>query len=438
MSRLDALVIGAGMAGLTAARELTRHGFAVALVEARERTGGRVYSVRDFCGEPVEGGAEFVHTSDAAIWPEIRAAGLLVRRCPLARNSMFNLGGRTRWLPWLLLHPGVWPAFPILRQIRRVGSQDMSAREFIERHGFRGRARVLAEMTLTAHLPGGLDDVGVRGLVEDRVLSLESGSYHRVADGYDRLSGYVGGGLDARLGFPVAAVRWAVEGVSAAAADGRELSARAAISTLPFGVLKTGAVRFTPELPESKRAAFAYVEMGPVFKLLLHFHAPFWPSWLTNLGCGSGPVTLYWPVFYGAESKPAVLTAYCTGPRAARLSKLSESEVVDVVLADLCRLFPRADPRAALLAARRIDWARDPFACGGYTFLRPGGTGARERLAAADTGALFWAGAATATPTIADTVQAAYLSGLRAAGQVRALLEGDADVTHASARVVPH
>jgi hypothetical protein len=303
---------------------------------------------------------------------------------------MFNLGGRTRWLPWLLLHPGVWPAFPILRQIRRVGPRDMSARQFIERHGFRGRARVLAEMTLTAHLPGGLDDVGVRGLVEDRVLSLESGSYHRVADGYDRLSGYVGGGLDTRLGFPVAAVRWAADGVSVAAADGRELSARAAISTLPFGVLKTGAVRFTPELPESKRAAFAHAEMGPVFKLLLHFRASFWPSWLTNLGCGSGPVTLYWPVFYGAEFKPAVLTAYCTGPRAAHLSKLSESEVVDVVLADLRRLFPRANSRAALLAARRIDWARDSFACGGYTFLRPGGTGARERLAAAECTLCIW------------------------------------------------
>jgi monoamine oxidase len=312
----------------------------------------------------------------------------------------------------------------------------MSAREFIERHGFRGRARVLAEMTLTAHLPGGLDDVGVRGLVEDRVLHLESGSYHRIADGYDRLSDYVGSGLDTHLGFPVTAVRWAADGVSVTAIDGRELSAHAAISTLPFGVLKSSAVRFVPELPESKRAAFAHVEMGPVLKLLLHFRAPFWPSWLTNLGCGSGPVTLYWPVFYGAESKPAVLTAYCTGPRAAHLSQLSESEVVDVVLADLRRLFPRADPHSAILATQRIDWGRDPFACGGYTFLRPGGTGARERLAVADTGALFWAGAATSTPTIADTVQAAYLSGLRAAGEVRALLEGDADVAHASARAV--
>jgi monoamine oxidase len=97
---------------------------------------------------------------------------------------------------------------------------------------------------------------------------------------------------------------------------------------------------------------------------------------------------------------------------------------MDVVLADLQRLFPKANPRQGLLAWRRIDWTTDPFACGGYTFLRPGGTGARVRLAAADTGALFWAGAATATPTIADTVQAAYLSGLRAAGEVRQFLGG--------------
>jgi monoamine oxidase len=81
-------------------------------------------------------------------------------------------------------------------------------------------------------------------------------------------------------------------------------------------------------------------------------------------------------------------------------------------------------PERALLASRRIHWATDPFACGGYSFVRPGATGARLQLAAADTGALFWAGAATATPTIADTVQAAYLSGLRAAGQAQSLLAG--------------
>ena len=64
--------MGAGVAGLTAARELVRHGLSVAVVEARDRIGGRVHTIRDFCSHPVEGGAEFVHTDDAETWPEIR------------------------------------------------------------------------------------------------------------------------------------------------------------------------------------------------------------------------------------------------------------------------------------------------------------------------------------------------------------------------------
>ena len=86
--------------------------------------------------------------------------------------------------------------------------------------------------------------------------------------------------------------------------------------------------------------------------------------------------------------------------------------------------YSQSERRAGYVAAwRRLDWSSDPLACGGYTFLRPGGVGARERLAAADTGALFWAGSETATQPIAATVAGAYVSGLRAAREVLAELE---------------
>ena len=94
------------------------------------------------------------------------------------------------------------------------------------------------------------------------------------------------------------------------------------------------------------------------------------------------------------------------------------------MLADLARLFPKVNPASLLLAHRRIDWTTDPFARGGHTFTRPDSHGARGRLAAPDTAALFWAGAATATSTIADTVQAAYVSGMRAAAEVLGFLDG--------------
>ncbi len=417
----DVIVIGAGMAGVAAGRQLAQAGVSVLVVEGNERIGGRIWTVRDFCGRPVEVGAEFIHGIGAETWPDLRAAGLSVRPSPHTRDTMFNIGYGAHWLPIVLLHPGVWPTFTILRRLARFKPPDVSGREFIAQRGYRGRARIMAQMVLTAHLPGSIDDVGVQGLVEDGVLKLETGLNHRVVEGYDRLVEHLARGLDVCCGFTVDTVEWGAERVTVRSTDGREVSARAAISTLPVGVLKSGAVRFVPPLPESKRTALAGLEMGPVLKILLRFEEPFWPRRLSTLACGVGPVTLYWNVFYRAPDPPPVLTAYCTGPRAAALSAVGEEEAASIAVDDLRRHFPKATPR--LQAYRRIDWATDPLACGGYTFLRPGGCGSRARLAAADTGALFWAGDATATRTIAATVEGAFVSGLRAASEAQAFLE---------------
>lgn len=418
---MDVIVIGAGMAGVTAARALARNGVSVSVIEGNDRLGGRIFTVRDFCEQPVEGGAEFIHGIGAETWPDVRAAGLNVRPSPHTRDTMFNIGYGAHWLPVVLMHPGIWPTFTILRRLARFKAPDMSGREFITQRGYRGRARIMAQMVLTAHLPGSVDDVGVLGLVEDGVLKLETGLNHRIVEGYDRLVGHIGCQLDIQLGFVVQTIHWAHDSVTVRSTDGRELSARAAVSTLPVGVLKSGAVRFVPSLPESKQTALQRIEMGPVLKILLRFEDRFWPASLSTLACGVGRVTLYWNVFYRAREQPPVLTAYCTGPRAAELSTVSDDEAAAVAVNDLRRHFPKARPK--LRAFRRIDWGRDPLSCGGYTFLRPGGSGARALLATADTGALFWAGDASATRTIAATVEGAFASGVRAASEVRAFLE---------------
>lgn len=416
----DALVIGAGVAGVTAARALAGGGASVIVVEAGSRIGGRVHTVEDFAGSPVEAGAEFVHGLGAATWGDVRAAGLRTQPVPY-RYTWANIGGHTRWLPVHLLRPSVWPSFDILMALGRHHGPDMSGAAFVERKGYRGPARELAGLTLTAHLPGGLDEVGIAGLAADGVLHLEGGLNSRVIDGYDLLPRHIATGLDVRFGRRVGRVEWGPHGVEVTTTDGEAFAGRTAITTLPHGVLASGAVAFDPALPESKADAVSRITTGPVAKVLLSFDEAFWPSHMTQLICGTGPVTLYWATSYGTDGPP-VLTAYATGPRARALSEHGPAIAAEVVLDDLARLFPRVRPRRHIRNVRFVDWLRDPNACGGYTFLPPGATGSRARLAAADTGALLWAGSATQWQPVADTVEAAYLSGLRAAREATGLL----------------
>ena len=115
-----------------------------------------------------------------------------------------------------MLFRSVWPSFPILRMLRRATPPDMSAREFIEKHRFRGRARLLAEMVLTAHLPGSLDEVGILGLLEDNILKLETGLNYRVESGYDSLPRRIAQGLEIRHGFKVDTIGWSEDKIGRA------------------------------------------------------------------------------------------------------------------------------------------------------------------------------------------------------------------------------
>lgn len=412
------------MAGVTAARALERHGLDVVVLEAGRRIGGRVQTVRDFAPFPVEAGAEFIHGVGAATWPDVRAAGLHTITVP-QRRSWLHLAGTTRWIALHLASPDAWHSLAILRAVRRT-DEDVSAAAFVADRGYRRRAEELAGLTLTAHLPGALEEIGIRGLVADGVLTLELGRNHRVLDGYDRLPGHVARGLDIRFGWRAGKVSWSAEGVEVTSDDGRTLTARAAVTTLPHGVLVNGDVVFDPPLPSDKANAIAAIRTGAVAKVLLRFDERFWPAHMAQVACGTGPMTLYWPASYGTDRAP-VLVGYATGPRARALSEAGAETAFEIAIDDLMRLFPRARPDRMLADARFVDWRSDPFARGGYTFLPPGAVGARAALAAATTGALFWAGSASAWTPVADTVEAAYLSGLRAADEARATVEGFRD-----------
>ena len=415
----DVLVIGAGMAGVTAARECARAGLEVVVVEAQDRVGGRIHTARDFCEQPVEQGAEFVHTAEADTWPEVRAAGFETIRCNPADGYLMSIGGVRS--PELWSDPSLGRLGDLLAEVEHWDGPDVTAAELIAGKGLAGVGRAMADQMLTIHPLGDADQLGLHGLRDDRIVDLERGCDWRLEPGYDALPRHIAEGLDVRLGWEVADVEWSAAGVTLRSVEGEEVAGGAAVCTLPVGVLKAGAVRFEPDLPTAKWRALNGLEMGPVLKILYRFDEPFWPDDLTMLGC-DGPVRLYWTPLYGREDAPAVLTAYVSGHRARALSAMTETEAAAVGLADLDRLFPDARPSRSVQEYRRVDWCTNRFTRGGYSFVRVGGAGARGALAARDTGALFWAGDGTSTTTIAAVVHAAHATGRRAADEVTALL----------------
>ena len=417
--KTDVVVIGAGMAGISAARALASGGLDVVVVEAGDRVGGRVWSIRDLGDQPVEAGAEFVHGNNAATWGDIRSAGLRTVPTPY-KWSWMNLANKTNWLPIQLMHPDVWKSFGLWLTLMKSGDTDVSAADLIDAKGYKGRSLEMAGLMLTAHLPASTDELSIAGLKADGVLNLEGGVNHRVVSGYDGLPAYLATGLDIRFDKRVKSISYSPDGVEVVTTDGTTVSARAGITTLPHGVLTRGGITFDPPLPETKTDALERIGSGAVTKVLMRFDSPFWPKHATQIVCGEGPVTLYWPTSYRTDGSP-VLSAYSTGPRAELLSDAGAEGSLEIVLDDIERVFPGSRARSRLAEWRFIDWMTDPNALGGYTFLTPGGVGARAQLAA-PTDSLLWAGSATAWEPVAATVEAAYLSGQRAAREASALL----------------
>jgi len=419
--RHDVVVIGAGMAGVTAARNAVRAGLDVVVVESTDRVGGRILTARDFASDPVEHGAEFVHTDHADTWPEIKAGGFDTLECRPADGYLMSMDGRRS--PELFSDPTLVEMGDLLGAVEQFAGPERSAADFIDERGLRGVARAMADQMLTVHPLGGLDQLSMEGIRDDRVIELERGTDWRLTAGYDALPAWIGAGLDVRFETRVTEIDWTDAGAAVVCADGECIEARSAVCTLPIGVLKSGAIRFSPELPAPKWRALNGLDMGAVLKVLVRFSERFWPETLTMLGC-DGPVRLYWTPLYGRDDPEPVLTAYVGGHRARALSAMTEADATATVLADLDRLFPDDKPSQLARDTRRVDWCTNENTRGGYSYVRLGGAGARAALAAPDTGALFWAGDGTTTTTIAAVVHAAYATGVRAAHEVTRYLSG--------------
>ena len=432
---MNVLVLGAGMAGLAAARALQDAGQQVCVLEAKHRLGGRVYTNHDFAEVPVEFGAEFVHGEGAATWALVRELRL----------------GTVHWNKltdsWVRLEDGAWLTmrearadYPDFDQTRSWRLPDVDALPgedwggYLRRIGFDHQQLRYVERSFANACGEAMRFLSAEAVLRGLRAEDEGGGDYRILGGYDALINALAEGLSIYGDDPVNELTWGAGGVRALTLGGEVYEADAAVVTVPLGVLQADAIRFSPALPESKRSALLGLRMGPVIKLVYSFDDAPIDSGVMAVYSRLNP-PMWWSPSYGYETNAHIWTAFASGDWAAELLALGEEGALEAGLESLRQELGRSDLSAK--AARLINWPDDPYARGGYSFVLPGQDGARENLAS-PTPPLYWAGEATAPEPRAATVHGALLSGRRAALEVLGSMSAVASIQPEIAEVSGH
>lgn len=429
----DVVVIGGGVAGLTAARELVRRGQRVTVLEARDRLGGRLHTVRPAGWKrPVELGPEFVHGGNHAVWALLRAHRIGTDLAP--PGHWIKSGDR------LVYSADIWKRLGrITQRIKTARERSKSFGAFIRAHAheFSADDVALAKSFVEGFQAGALDKMSAAAMAgpppgENSDQFFVRGGYDRVVTALGRACTKGGRGkaaADIRLGSIVKRVQWRKGRVEVQA--GRDAwHARSAIITLPIGVWRApagqkGAVEFAPRLRAKERILKA-IGVGHVVRLTLRLDPKKWSRLLRDaeasprLGAGQpGFIQSHdnaVPVWWAMTGEP-ILTGWAGGPNAEKLARSPRAQVLATALRSLAELLGLrvGAVRAAVRAWEMHDWGRDPFTRMAYSFSQVGGDEAPAQLRKPLAGTLFFAGEATADGEEIGTVHGAISSGDRAA-----------------------
>lgn len=436
---IDVVVVGAGVAGLAAARVLDASGLRVVVLEARDRVGGRIHTIRvPGVAQPIELGAEFVHGRVPATLELADAAGLLL--CEATGEWWQAADGR--------LHA---PAAmddaiaPLLARLDPERTPDRSFAAFA--HAMRAEpvlARAIPRAQLYVQGFDGADParVGERWLARAQAAGQADQDEHafRFVDGYDRLPSAMAAALPTgvvRLSQVVRAIEWQ-RGQAVVHVGTTAVTARAVVVTVPLGVLlaaadgTAGPIAFQPGLGAPIREALEGVVMGSAARIVFHFREAFWtglardderadPSAIRFLGVEGSEFPVWWTAF---PLRSSTLTAWVGGPRAAALAERPGDTLVELALAGLARALGLSTSTigALLTGSWYHDWQHDPFTRGAYSYGAVGGIEAPRILARPIMDTLFLAGEHTDPDGRSGTVHAAIASGQAAARRVVAAL----------------
>ena len=434
MPDADILIIGAGLAGLTASSILSRAGLDVALLEARDRSGGRVYSIVSPGGASIELGAEFVHGRPAEIFDIVSSSMLDEVR----GTQACSIGGKFVECDFFE------KSEQIFSRMREHRGPDISFMDFLRSIGeTETEDGAWARRYVQGFHAADPEKISLRSLIEDeeREAAIGGDRQYRFHDGYRELLDRLGSTIDpahctTHLETVVRSVEWQNGRVAATTSpsytlgasrsDASTFSAKRALITLPLSILQRGDVTFSPPLA-TKQPALSQLSMGHVIRLVLCFSTP--PPFPNHID----PQRLgflfsddeHFPTWWKSESAGRfLLTGWAPFPSADGLSARPPADIAAQGMRSLARILGCAlsEIGSRIESWHLHNWQKDPFARGAYSYANVGGAEAWRELAAPLADTLFFAGEATQPPGYSGTVHGAIASGKRAAEEILASL----------------
>jgi monoamine oxidase len=442
------IVVGAGLAGLTAARELTRAGKSVTVLEARDRVGGRLLSEPIGDDKVVEVGGQWIGPTQDRMYALAREAGIEIFPTHVHGANLLELDGKLRRYSGTIPRLGPYALFEIAsarrkldRLARRVlpeapweapGAERFDGetmRTWLERNVRNAAARKLFEVACSivwGCTPGEISLLHVLFYVSaagsfDLILDTAGGAQQdRFVGGSQRVALWLAEQLGdhVRLSSPVGRIEHHDDGVTVSAA-GAELSAERVIVAVPPNL--AGRIGYEPALPLSRDLLTQQMPQGLTTKCQAVYEEPFWRAQGLSGEAVSdrGPVGV---VFDNSppEGTPGVLLGFVTGSAARAVAGLSAEERERVVIECFVRLF--GERAGSPLRYIERSWEREEWTRGCPTSrFPPGGWTAWGPHLRAPVGRIHWAGTETATDW-SGYMEGALQSGERAAREVLAAL----------------